>query len=95
MKMKSIARVPFKYGGALVQPHAEFSVKSARDVKVLTAARRAALLTEPAAAPAPAKAPSKRTYKRRDMVAEPAAAAQATTELTPPDVWPFPTTTAD
>lgn len=79
MKMKSIARGPFKYGGAVVQPGAEFSVKSERDAKILRVMKRA----EDFVAPPPVvrvKAepkPEARTtdtkageYKRRDMVAE-------------------------
>lgn len=75
MQMKSIASRPFRYAGVLVQPQAEFSVKSERDAKVLVVARRAALLAAPPppAAPASPASASKRTYKRRDMVAEPAA----------------------
>lgn len=69
MKMKSIARLPFKYAGTLVQPQSEFSVKSARDAKLLTAMHRAALVVEPVAATAK-PVPAKRTYKRRDMQAE-------------------------
>lgn len=72
MKMKSISSRPFKYAGALVLPQTEFSVKSAVDAKVLTVARRAVEVRETAPPPATR---SKRTYKRRDMVAEPAAAA--------------------
>lgn len=75
MKMKSTASRPFKYGGTLVQPQAEFSVKSARDVKVLSLMRRAEIVPDPA--PVDAKAPAKRTYKRRDMTAEAAAAPAA------------------
>jgi hypothetical protein len=77
MQMKSIAARAFKYAGALVEPQAEFSVKSERDAKVLVASKRAALLVAPPPAPAATPAPtaSKRNYKRRDMVAEPAAAA--------------------
>jgi hypothetical protein len=63
MKMKSTSRRPFKYAGAMVQPNAEFSAKSARDVKLLTLMRRAVVAPEP-----PPEA--KQTYKRRDMVAE-------------------------
>lgn len=77
MRMKSIYSRAFTYGGMLVQPQAEFSVKSARDAKVLAVARRAALLAAPPppAAPPPAVvAATKRSYKRRDMVAETAAA---------------------
>lgn len=77
MQMKSIARRPFKYAGMLVAPQAEFSVKSERDAKVLAATRRAALVVAPVQqvlVPAPAAPASKRAYKRRDMVAETAAA---------------------
>jgi hypothetical protein len=93
MKMRSIARGPFKYAGVLVEPHAEFSVKSARDAKMLAAVKRAIVvrltegdaLADTQGAPRPDN-PSKeatelqkkkRTYKRRDMVAEFAAVVVA------------------
>jgi hypothetical protein len=70
MQMKSIFSRPFKYGGAWVMPHAEFSVKSVRDSKVLEVAKRAVKV---AAKPAPKKtatpeaATKQTTYKRRDI----------------------------
>lgn len=80
IKMKSTARGPFKYGGALVHPNTEFSVKSARDAKLLTAMKRAALFSPPVKAEEKKveKAETKRTYKRRDMTSEPAAGQQLT-----------------
>jgi hypothetical protein len=86
MQMKSIASRAFRYAGALVEPQTEFSVKSVRDSRLLVAARRAVLLAAaaPAVAPAPAAPASKRTYKRRDMVAEPAAASVVLEMNTPP-----------
>lgn len=83
MKMKSIAHRPFKYAGVLVLPQGEFSVKSALDAKVLTVARRAMEVQEVVAPPA---APAKRNYKRRDMVAEPAAEPRAELVLSDIDV---------
>lgn len=72
MKMKSISRLPFKYGGVLVHPNAEFSAKSERDAKMLVAVKRAALLTAKVVAEEPKPAP-KRTYKRKDIAAAPVA----------------------
>lgn len=71
MKMKSTASRPFKYAGLMVQPHAEFSVKSARDAKLLAIMRRAEIVHDLPAAPVVASKPAaKRAYKRRDMAAE-------------------------
>jgi hypothetical protein len=73
MKMKSTARLAFKYAGVLVNPQQEFSVKSG-DVKVLKALGRAIeapVVVKKAAVEKPAeKAVEKEGepgYKRRDI----------------------------
>jgi hypothetical protein len=71
MKMKSTARLPFKYAGVLVAPQQEFSVKSG-DVKVLKALGRAIeapVVVKKVEKPAE-KAVEKKDepgYKRRDI----------------------------
>jgi hypothetical protein len=80
MKMKSTASRPFKYAGLLVQPSAEFSVKSARDAKLLAIMRRAVVVAEVPQPVVVIDKPAKRAYKRRDMVAEIATTAEPATE---------------
>jgi hypothetical protein len=69
MKMKSTARLPFKYAGVLVEPQQEFSVKSG-DVKILKALGRA--IEAPVVVKKAEKAVEKEKegepgYKRRDI----------------------------
>lgn len=69
INMKSISRAAFRYGGERVQSGAEFSVKSKRDAKILTATGRAEVAPPPTP-PAIEQPKPRRTYKRRDMAAE-------------------------
>jgi hypothetical protein len=74
--MKLIATKAFSYAGARLRVGQEFSAKSKGDARVLQALGRAALA--PAATPSAAGVEKpKRTYKRRDLVAEPTNAPPA------------------
>jgi hypothetical protein len=80
MKIQMTAKKALRYAGKAISSGEGFSVKSKSDAKLLQAIGRAmpADVSKPApiSAPEPVAEKQKRTYKRKDMVAEPPQAVE-------------------